>query len=239
MPFYSQIVEAYDELFPLNGKQLEFVEKALGGDVVAKSIMDIGCGTGALSIALARRSAQVRAFDFDDEMVAKAEEKRPQALDLTFAQGDMRTTQELYPKAKFDAALCFGNTLVHLSTFDEVKAVFKQVSEQLKEGGKFLFQIINYDRVLADKVEALPTIRTDQYSFVRNYIHRADGNIDFETILQSSDCEINNTVRLLALTKAQLDDVLQAFFTEVNYFGGFDGSDWRKESFHMVVEATR
>ncbi len=239
MTSYSQIVEAYDLLFPLNIKQVEFVEKTLGNSLVAKTIMDIGCGTGSLSIALARRSAKMRAFDFDAGMIARANEKRPQALNLEFLQGDMKTSPVLYPNIMFDAALCFGNTLVHLSSVDEVNIVFKNVAKQLKEGGKLLFQIINYDRVLANKVNALPTIQTNKYTFIRNYIHRTDGNIDFETILSSSENVIKNTVTLLALTKAQLTHLLNPLFKNVSYYSGFDNRNWTKDSFHLVVEATK
>lgn len=239
MAFYSRVAEVYDRLFPLNSAQLEFVEKALGENLTAKSIMDMGCGTGSLSIALARRSAKIRAFDFDTKMIAGAEAKRPRALDLEFSQGDMRATPFLYPNIRFDAALCFGNTLVHLSSVAEVKAVVSNITGQLKAGGKFLFQIINYDRVLDDKVKALPSIQTDKYSFVRNYIHRPDGNIDFETILTSTESEIKNTVTLLALTKAQLEEILRPLFKEVKYFGDFNGRTWSKEAFHLVVEASK
>ena len=239
MPFYSQIVEAYDQLFPLNMKQVEFVENAVGGNLAAKRIMDIGCGTGSLSIALARRSAVVRGFDYDREMVIKAEEKRPQALDLQFQEGDMKATAALYSNSMFDAVLCFGNTLVHLTSLDEVKAVFSNISKQILQGGKFLFQIINYDRILAENVDALPTIQTDKYNFVRNYIHRSDGNIDFETILSTGDEKIENTVPLLAVTKSQIVELLEPIFGDIKCYGGFDGSDWSKDTFHLVVEATK
>lgn len=239
MAFYSQIVEAYNELFPFNKKQLEFVEQKLGNSLAGKCIMDIGCGTGALSVAMARRSARVRAFDYDESMIKKAKENQPQALDLSFQQGDMRLTKKLYSSVSFDSVLCFGNTLVHLQNESEVFAVFNNVASQLKEGGKFLFQIINYDRILKDRVDALPTINTDNYTFVRNYIHRHDGNIDFNTILTTSNERIENTVTLLALTKKQVVDELKNCFPEVNVFGGFDGGDWTPQSFHLVVEAIK
>lgn len=239
MAFYSEIVTAYDALFPLNKAQLVFAQAALGGALASKSVMDIGCGTGSLAIAMARQSARVRAFDFDPEMVAKAEEKRPQALDLRFQQGDMRKVQDYFTPLLFDAVLCFGNTLVHLDSLAEVDDMMQQAAGRIKPGGKLLLQVVNYDRVLNENVVSLPTIQAENYSFVRNYQHRADGKVDFETILQTPSAAIENTVPLLALTRQHLESILKNYFSEVNCFGGFDRSEWTPSTFHLVVEATK
>jgi SAM-dependent methyltransferase len=42
----------------------------LAGDVTAKTLLDAGCGDGAISVAFARRGAMVTAIDLDPEMVA-------------------------------------------------------------------------------------------------------------------------------------------------------------------------
>lgn len=239
MAFYSEIINAYDALFPYNEKQLAFTELCCGASLHNKSVLDMGCGTGALSIAIARRSAKVRSFDFNADMVRVAEEKRPQALDLQFIQGDMCLVDELFPTLDYDAVLCYGNTLVHLKSNKEVETVIKKVVDRLRNGGKFLLQIVNYDRIINDEIDNLPTIKTDDYSFVRNYVRRSDGKVDFATILNTPTATIENNVPLLMLTKEQLGVILEKYFSDIKYYGGFDQSPWSSSSFHLVVEATK
>lgn len=239
MEFYSRIAEAYDELFPYNEKQLLFVEGALGGQLARKSILDMGCGTGALSINMARRSARVRAFDFDEQMIARAEEKRPQALDLQFRKGDIRTISEDYSSLMFDAVICLGNTLVHLDEQEDILKLFWHVSKRLKSGGKFIFQIINYDRILSQQINHLPTIETPNYQFTRLYDHRPDGKIGFQTVLSFKGNPVTeNQVVLLPLKKSWVEGPLKELFSSVSFFGGFDRSEWNEDAFHLVIEAT-
>lgn len=241
MAFYNRIVEAYDQLFPFNPQQRDFVEKGLGVDWSHKRLLDIGCGTGSLAINLARRSANVEAFDFDPMMIAKAEEKRPQALNLRFRQGDMMQLESMYQKASFDGILCFGNTLVHLADRKQIEHVLRSISDGLKENGCFFMQIVNYDRILNDQVDQLPTIDTVDYSFRRNYIHRKDGLIDFSTRLRykRDEEELRNSIPLLPLRKSELLTLMNGLFAEVRCFGGFDRSEWTGQSFHLVIEAVK
>jgi len=241
MAFYNHIVEAYDQLFPLNPKQQDFVEEALGVDLSNKRILDIGCGTGSLAINLARRSASVDAFDFDSSMIDTAEKKRPQALNLRFRQGDMMQLESMYQMASFDAILCFGNTLVHLVDRKQIENVLGGISNGLRENGRFLMQIVNYDRIINNQVDHLPTIDTVDYSFTRDYVQRKDGLIDFSTLLTAKKSKeaLRNSIPLLPLRKNELLTMLNEHFAEVHCFGGFDRSEWTEQSFHLVIEAVK
>jgi SAM-dependent methyltransferase len=241
MSFYSSISKAYDTIFPFNPVQLEFVESCFGGSVAGKRIVDAGCGTGSLAIMLARRSARVVGFDSDKEMIAIAEKKRPQALDMKFRTGDLKEELTRFEKNRFDAVLCLGNTLVHLKDEEEVDEFVHNASEVLKPGGKLLLQIVNYNRVLDKGVKSLPLIETSDHKFERNYVLSDDGHISFETTLTNMNSGVvtRNSVPLVPLRKETLEKIVQKYFSETACFGDFKQNDWSVETFHLVIKAEK
>ncbi len=241
MTFYTSISKAYDELFPFNPTQAEYVQSCFSNSVAGKMIIDAGCGTGALAVMLARRSAHVLGFDSDSKMIAVAKEKQPQALNLKFNVGDLVDDLNDFEEDKYDGILCFGNTLVHLIRKERIEQFIKRTSELLKKNGKLLLQIVNYDRVLEDRVDSLPTINTDNYEFIRIYHHQPDGLINFETVLSAKfTCKQTvNSVLLLPLKKQELENMLAPYFSKVIFYGDFKKSVWKENSFHLVVEAIK
>lgn len=63
----------------------------LPADLSGRRLLDAGCGTGALSVEAARRSAQVTAIDLSPTLVGLAAERLPQDLHgrIEFKVGDM------------------------------------------------------------------------------------------------------------------------------------------------------
>ena len=239
MSFYHDIVSAYDEIFPLNQQQVCFIEQMfsqLGG----KKMLDAGCGTGSLAIALGRRSASVRAFDLDVDMVNRALEKCPQAIDAKFLQGDLLKMDGLFPQKTFDIVYCFGNTLAHLPSLKDVEQFVLSSSQLLKDAGKLLVQIVNYDRVMESRVGSLPTIESDHYIFERLYGYRDDNAIDFTTNLmaKSDNSVCRQSVRLIPLLKYEIERILEKYFSQVSFYSSFDKAMWSTDSFHTIIEAS-
>lgn len=63
MSSYDILVDAYDELFPLNGAMVHFIEQQMGGRMGGIHLLDAGCGTGALAIALYYLSPELKLLD--------------------------------------------------------------------------------------------------------------------------------------------------------------------------------
>lgn len=93
-----------------------------------EQILDLGCGTGQLTDAIAQTGAIITGIDADPSMVAKAQQNYSH---LHFAVADARDFQLAQP---FDAV--FSNAVLHW--IPEADAVLRCVYQSLKSGGRFV-----------------------------------------------------------------------------------------------------
>ena len=104
----------------------------------ARSVVEIGCGTGSLALELATGGDyRVRGVDGSAEMVAEAERKAARrGADVRFAVGDFLAP---VPGARADAVVLVYDGLNYLLRESEVAALFECVHGALRPGGVFVF----------------------------------------------------------------------------------------------------
>jgi glycine/sarcosine N-methyltransferase len=242
--FYQSIAPWYDRIFPVDPAAVSFAARRIGlppAGSAAPSVLDAGCGTGGLAHGLAGLGFRVTGIDSDAEMVRLATEKC-RALPITrFEVMDLRDAGSRFYGASFSAVVCFGNTLVHLTSREEISGFIRKVRGMLKKGGLFLVQILNYDRILDQGVTVLPTLEDEKIRFER--IYRPESGSErlwFRTVLtvKSGPRMIENAVPLIPLRKGALAGMLKdAGFQNVEWFGDFNGDPLTDASLPLIVEA--
>jgi 2-polyprenyl-3-methyl-5-hydroxy-6-metoxy-1,4-benzoquinol methylase len=239
--FYQSIAEWYDKIFPFDPNQVEFVRRHVRIPVGAPKILDVGCGTGSLAVALAEAGFDVTGIDAYSEMIrlAKVKAKVQRRPEIRFEVMDMRDVSKRFDAASFDAVLCFGNTLVHLPGQMEIAGFAKQVARLLREGGRFLLQILNYDFVLDNRILQLPTIQNGRNRFERFYqFGDPSGRIRFRTVLTILDTNrvIENETLLFPIRKSELEDALKkAGFRNTYWYGDFTENPLTKTNLPLVA----
>ena len=105
----------------------------------AELVLDLACGTGSLSLELARLGYDVIGVDGSPDMLAEAMEKKlRQQADVLFLCQDMDGL-DLY--GTVDAAVCALDSLNHITDAGTVQQVFDRVSLFLAPGVVFLFDV--------------------------------------------------------------------------------------------------
>jgi len=231
-------------------REAPFLARVLQG-LPERSVADLGCGTGEHGRHLASLGFRVAGLDLSESMIADATEE-PLPANLSFHLGDLREADRILGGG-FGAAMVLGNTVAFLENEEELRRAFGAVHLLLLPGGRFLFQILNYERLYAKKVRHLPLNFNDTprgtVIFLRLFDLREGGRVlFFPTTLQfrpdgDPALEIVRLRRIehRAWTRKEIIPLLEeAGFEEVEVLGNMEGGAFDAlESQDLVVLARK
>lgn len=156
---YTDFASVYDRLMadvPYREWAAYYAELLEQGGVAGGSVAECACGTGSLTVELARRYPKITGIDQSGEMLARAMEKaRGRGLLLPFIRQDMR---RLSLPRKADAILCTCDGVNYLTGAADVTAFFRAARANLKPGGLLVFDVstpYKLERELGSCVRAL------------------------------------------------------------------------------------
>ncbi len=193
---YSVLAPVYDILNETvdYGSWANFIEKIFcrfkpDGANTPKTVLELGCGTGSMTIELARRGYDVIALDISDEMLSVADQRAREAgaSNIRFIQSDM-CSFELY--GKVDAVVCCLDGINHLTARDELDSCFALVSNYLNNGGLFVFDLntpYKFKTVYADRDYILEDAGI--MCCWRNRLSKAGDRVDFHLSVFREDRE--------------------------------------------------
>jgi len=101
-------------------------------------VLDVGCGTGWTSDAIASLSLEVVAIDRSPEMIAGAKAAFGQASNVRYEVGDVLSLPQDW-SASFDLVLS-QRCLINLSGWKEQRIALDEIARVLKPGGRLILQ---------------------------------------------------------------------------------------------------
>lgn len=135
----------------------------------AQSILELGSGTGAHAIGLAKKGYQIHGVDLSLEMVEIANGKIEKAPNVTnkvsFTNADIR---DLDLGKTFDVVLSLFHVMSYQITNIDLEKVFFTANQHLDQDGLFLFDCWYGPGVLSDK----PEVRIKRFDNNDMHIYR-------------------------------------------------------------------
>ena len=140
---YEALASFYDGLNPDvdYGKWADFIEDIIKkhGEIETKIVLDLACGTGSMSVELAKKGYDVIGVDLSAEMLMEAQQKAyEQGQNILFLNQNMCEI-DLY--GTVDACVCCLDSLNYLTDKEQLKKSLLLVNNFMNDGGLFIFDV--------------------------------------------------------------------------------------------------
>lgn len=218
---YSRLINWGDRL----PREWKFLEGVLA-TAPARSILDLGSGTGEHARFLASKGYEVVGLDSSAAMLEKARASTS-GDNPKFVEGDMRDAASVVDR-QFGAALCLGNALPHLAEADDLYRLAATLRRVVMPGGVFIAQWINYDRYERTNERALPlSFLPDpddpqaKIVFLRTMDLQDDGRVVFMPTILKQRPDQDPPIQLVASQRVEIRGWRRTQFEDVLFAAGF------------------
>jgi SAM-dependent methyltransferase len=238
------VPELYDLMFPPGPAEAFY--RGVAGEVavpVGGAVLELACGSGRLTLPLARDGHAVVGLDQSEAMLTAARDKaRAAGVGVELIAGDMR---DFALGRAFSLVMVAQNSLLHLLTTDDLVRCLRRVREHLAPGGRFAFDVfVPSPRLLAREAGK-------RYEIGR-YLHPTRGELLLEeTVEWNMAAQVNRAtwyvstaaardvfvvpLHLRAIFPQELPLLLAAAgLTLESRFGDFAGGPFIADSRHQV-----
>ncbi|HEX6118809.1 MAG TPA: methyltransferase domain-containing protein [Dongiaceae bacterium] len=233
-----RLAACYDAINPLDASEPFYL--ALAGDA-PKRVLDMGCGTGRLAIALAERGHRVTGADPSPGMLRVAR-SRPGGERVTWVDN---AATNLSLETRFNLVIMTGHVFQVFLSDDDVRATLRALRTHLATGGTLAFETRNplveewraWIPLLTRETVAVPGIGAVE---VHNDIAAAGGNlVTYETHFRFAPDDVAVTTDTLRfMSEAELAAFLAAAgFNRLTWFGDWNRSPTSPTSPEIIVLA--
>ena len=253
MSAFDEISLAYDNTIDWDARlsrEIPFLVSLLS-EPEKKRVLDIACGSGHHSVALAAQGAEVIGLDMSRTMIRAAqkhaEEKKVSPAFIVADMVDVESMVEGY----FDLIFVLGNSLALLYDADSVRKLVKTIYQKLNDGGYFIAQVLNFEEIHWTGFRNFPTKTGNlsdgtELTFSRMFEHT--DYPDSSTLIMSVFRKTNDdwvsevsTQKVLNLNFSIMNNILNTTdFRDVEFFSDYSESPFEKKtSRNMVIRAIK
>lgn len=239
--------QCYDLLFPGAGEDLTFwinQARKYGGPV-----LELACGTGRLTIALAREGFRITGIDNSAAMLDEARRKSAEAgVAVEWVEADMR---DFDLGQTFALSILPANALCHLLTLRDFETCLASVKRHLTDAGRFVID------VFVPKMELLVNKPGERFPFseyddpdgrgtvvvTHSFIYEPDTQIKriktFRTFSEA-DTEVEGVLNMRMYFPQELDALLKYNGFVIDHkFGTYEQAVFDSESEKQLTVCAR
>ena len=230
MDQYRDFAFVYDELMDdvdYDG-WVNYIEQIIKNEnAEVKNILELACGTGNITIPLAKKNYDIAGIDISDEMLNVARSKgEKQGIDLVLLEQDIAELD--FDVTNLDCVLCACDGFNYITYDEDLMNVFSKTYELLKQEGIFIFDISSFYKLSTVLGDNMYGENRDGVSYMwQNYFDDEQNLVEMELTFFVADedgkYEKHEERHLQrAYTEEEILDILEeAGFSDVKVYGDF------------------
>ncbi|AEE17754.1 class I SAM-dependent methyltransferase [Treponema brennaborense] len=227
MEFMQNILEYYDELFPVAPVQKEFYLQLLQTFQTPPKLLSIYCGSGSFEQVLARSGYDVTGIDTSPVLLESANRKRRMpGTSIRFFQMSTLEMTRFLGKSFYSVISCLNGRAAFIHDTTLLRKFFFDCRSLLTPGGALILQLPNYDYFSAEPSVELPAVESIRSKLHTRLVTQDDGS---KYIVQQVETSSGRLVTIadrepvFPLTESRIREFAASVgFSHVTCWSGFD-----------------
>lgn len=241
MESINNLVEYYDELYPVTPEQQKFFDEFLNEFKRPVKFLNIGCGTGILENRLAKEMTDVTGLETVKELLDSASRKhRNQLMAVRFFQMSTIEMVRFLGKGFYNVISCLNDRLIFIHDKILLKKFFFDCKTLLAENGKIILGLTNYELYRGKSETVLPELSsirvkltgkltpgTDDEYFITKNIETGNGKI----------LPVYQRTKVYPVSKKEIEEFAnEAGFKSVQFYADYNKTPADEKSVQLIVE---
>ena len=233
MEIFNQYSEYYDLFYEdkdYQGETIYLNQLIQNYNPGAKSILDLGCGTGEHDFLLAQKGYSITGIDQSDFMLSLAKNKLSKINNnvselITFRNHDIRT---LRLSKTYDVVISMFHVMSYQQTNEDMKCAITTAYEHLEPGGIFIFDGWYGPGVLEDPpTERVKIVENDSVNVTRTakpifLRHDNQVEVNYHLLIRDKNTnqskELSESHRMRYLFRPEIELLLETCKLKLIYF---------------------
>ena len=242
MEMIQNIVEYYDELYPITESLKKFFNKLSTGYHDPVKFLRVGCGAGLFEHLLAREGKDVTGIEHSPELLRSANlRRRNQLMSIRFFQMSILDMTRFLGKGFYNVIYSLDSRIVFIHDKTLMRKFFFDCRQLISENGTLVLTLHNFNQ-LSKGVNELPTresVRTKLFSYISI---QTDGQWVMDQEVETGNGKILPVLQKEEIYPLTPDEITlfakEAGFSQVSLFSDFELSPFtgKEQSVLAVIQ---
>lgn len=226
METIQNIVEYYEELFPVTEEQRKFFDELLKTYSAPAKLLRIGCGTGQYEHQLSKNGADVTGLETSRELLDSANRRRrTQLMSIRFFQMTALEMTRFLGKGFYNVISCLESRIIFVHDYTLMRKFFYDCKQLLAPNGSLVLSLINFNAI-----EPAPTIHLPARESIRAKLFTDIITADSEDVFLNMNVEnsvgkllpVLERERIYPLIKEEIEDFArESGFNHLEFYSDF------------------